>query len=366
MDENKTTLYGRGLVREIRHMIRLLRPWRISRIRWLWRSYRCLQRAARRRKQLYDNEGLVVPPVVMWSATARCNLDCTGCYSKGYPMENELQDAEVVRMLREAEALGSVLFLVTGGEPLLRNNLPEIMKLFPGITFLLFSNGTLIDDNMAERLSRMSNVIPILSVEGDREATDKRRGTGTHERIMAVFARLKRRHGLFGFSVTVSSENLREVGDAPFWQTMINTGCRIGFFMNFTPAGQDAPWDLVPEVGERQWFREQVQQLRERLPLVTVHMPDDEYARDGRCLAAGRGFVHINPQGFVEPCPFAHVAAANVRDSGLRAALETPFFEYIRGSDYVNNPPEIGCALLENMEQLLEDGRPLGAKQVHG
>ncbi len=78
-------------------------------------------------------------------------------------------------------------------------------------------------------------------------------------------------------------------------------------------------------------------------------------------MAAGRGFLHINAQGGVEPCPFAHVAADSIRSVSLRKALESPFLRSIRENQNWLSKPLVGCALYEHRDELLALAETKGA-----
>jgi MoaA/NifB/PqqE/SkfB family radical SAM enzyme len=69
-------------------------------------------------------------------------------------------------------------------------------------------------------------------------------------------------------------------------------------------------------------------------------------------MAAGRGFVHINAQGFVEPCPFSHIATDSVQEVTLKKALTSPLFSAIRDHAVLLRKPLEGCALFEHRDEL--------------
>ncbi|MCK4618168.1 radical SAM protein, partial [Candidatus Aerophobetes bacterium] len=75
-------------------------------------------------------------------------MSCSGCYAQALhpPSDNEMSEAEIRRMMSEARELGVSFFVIAGGEPFLRPEILEIMKDFPEILFLVFTNGLLIDE----------------------------------------------------------------------------------------------------------------------------------------------------------------------------------------------------------------------------
>jgi MoaA/NifB/PqqE/SkfB family radical SAM enzyme len=132
---------------------------------------------------------------------------------------------------------------------------------------------------------------------------------------------------------------------------MIDRGCRIGLCVGFVPSAGNAK-DLVPSRAQQAGFRETMLRIRRKKRIVLLHMPDDEYDQAGSCMAAGRGFVHINSQGFVEPCPFSHIATHSVPDVPLKEALASPLFAAIRGKAELLRKPLEGCALFEHRDEL--------------
>ena len=70
----------------------------------------------------------------------------------------------------------------------------------------------------------------------------------------------------------------------------------------------------------------------------------------GGCLAAGRGFFHINPYGGAEPCPFSPYSDINLRNVSLRQALRSPLFQKIRAASVLAASHSGGCVLFEQDE----------------
>ena len=94
--------------------------------------------------------------------------------------------------------------------------------------------------------------------------------------------------------------------------------------------------------------------------MVYISFPGDEKSSGG-CVAAGRGFFHINSHGGAEPCPFSPYSDINVRDTSLREALRSPLFTALRDGGLLNDDHEGGCVLYEKRTQvealLTQNGR---------
>src|SRR6185295_18763031 len=104
--------------------------------------------------------GRFVPHVVAWNLTRRCNLECVHCYISAGPSETataELTTAEGLRLAAEILAVNPApMFILSGGEPLLRDDLAEIARFASsrGATVVIGTNGTLLT---AERISELKN-----------------------------------------------------------------------------------------------------------------------------------------------------------------------------------------------------------------
>ena len=104
---------------------------------------------------------------------------------------------------------------------------------------------------------------------------------------------------------------------------------------------------------------ESVENFRSNYPALFVAFPGDE-EQFGGCLAAGRGFVHVNAAGDVEPCPFAPYSDVNLRRTSLREALASPLLGEIGRNHDKLVETRGGCALWANREwvqSLLADGK---------
>ena len=114
---------------------------------------------------------------------------------------------------------------------------------------------------------------------------------------------LRKKHVFFGTSVTVTNQNIAQVTDAPFVSFLQKSGCGLAFYVEYVPA--DGKSDaLAPTDADRAFLDKRLEALREEKRMLAIAFPGDEKILGG-CLAAGRGFFHINPNGDAEPCPFS-------------------------------------------------------------
>jgi MoaA/NifB/PqqE/SkfB family radical SAM enzyme len=309
-------------------------------------------KANRTRKKIFAKEEILVPPMVILSVTMQCNLACKGCYSRDYPRKNELSLSEIDRIFVEAQELGITFFVITGGEPLMKGGLLELCAKHHNLIFMFYTNGAFINQDNARLIAASANIIPFISIEGSKETTDARRGKGAFDNATAAMARLKETKTLFGFSAMVDKNSLDILSSDSFYDDAIDRGCKIGLCVGFVPSADSADMDLLPSREEQTRFRQTICSIRKRKRIVLLHMPDDEYDGTGSCMAASRGFVHINAQGFVEPCPFSHIATDSVASVSLKQALASPLFSAIRGQAALLTKPLQGCALFEHRNEL--------------
>ncbi len=315
-----------------------------------------------RRRKIQRKESPLAPIAIAFSPTMRCNLSCEGCYARDYPRDGELSLEAIDDMLSSAERMGVFLLVVTGGEPLMRDGILPIFQRHKRLLFLLVTNGKLLDDRAARMIAQAGNIITVVSVEGSKEQTDSRRGNGVYDQVGRAMGHLQNEGVVFGFSATVTRRNFETLGSDEFVDEMVDRGCALGFYTEYIPIGSAANWDMVLEDEERKLFRQRILEIRRSKPMMPVHLPEDEYMPDGKCAAVMGGCVHINSQGYVEPCPFAHFASDNIRDKTLEEALRSPFLARIRSSDAVIRRGRLGCALFENRELLRDIAAETGAK----
>ena len=312
---------------------------------------------AKRKKS--EAAGEHIPPFLIASITSSCNLHCAGCYSRcnhatvDEAPVSQLTSEEWFRIFDEADVLGVSFILLAGGEPMLRRDIIEAAGKKPGILFPIFTNGTFMDEKYFELFDRCRNLIPIMSIEGKKEVTDARRGTGIYDRLIHNMDELKKRGLIFGASVTVTTENIREVTSDQFIKELGARGCKAVIFVEFVPVTEDSK-ELAPGDAEREYLNNEIMRLRTEEPdMVYISFPGDEKATGG-CVAAGRGFFHINSHGGAEPCPFSPYSDVNIKNTSLREAMHSPLFMALRDGGALMDDHEGGCVLYEKRELVEE------------
>ena len=320
-----------------------------SMAKFVFQTIRNQQKAAQTRLE-WEKEGLQVPPYMVISITNRCNLRCKGCYCQAQhrPVEKELAPDRLRTLIGEASTLGVSVIFLAGGEPLMRSDILEIAGSYPEVIFPLFTNGLLITDETVSRLRELPNVIPVVSMEGKEAQTDERRGAGVYARLRSTLEKMKKA-GLFsGLSFTVTKENFATLTDAAYIKSLMSTGSRLFFFVEYIPVKEETE-ELVITAEQRQTLVAILNDFRAKFSGLFVAFPGDE-EEFGGCLSAGRGFIHISAEGDLEPCPFAPYSDTNVREGSLKEALRSDFLHKIRQNPGKLSETRGGCALWEERE----------------
>jgi MoaA/NifB/PqqE/SkfB family radical SAM enzyme len=295
-----------------------------------------------------------VPWAILMDPTAACNLKCTGCWAAEYKKTDSMDYNLLDRIIREGKELGIYMYIYSGGEPLVRKkDLVQLARKHNDCMFLAFTNGTLIDDELAAEMSAAGNFALALSVEGFEEETDMRRGHGTYKKVIQAMDILHR-HGVpFGFSTCYHSRNVDSVSSEAYIDYMIEKGCIFGWYFTYMPLGKDAQLNLLATPEQREYMYHQVRKFRNIKPIFLMDFWNDgDFA--GGCIAGGRRYLHINANGDVEPCAFIHYSNVNIKDVSLLEALQSPLFMQYRQNQPFNGNLLRPCPLLDNPHKLRE------------
>lgn len=314
-------------------------------------------KAASKKRAGLEKEGEHIPPFLIASITSSCNLHCAGCYSR---CNNATEDTEPVQQLSdedwlkvfdEADDLGVSFILLAGGEPLLRKGVIDAAGKKQNILFPIFTNGTYMADKYFDMFDKNRNLVPIMSIEGEKEATDNRRGEGVYDKLVSNMDELNRRGLIYGASVTVTTENLKDVSSEKFISMLSDKGCKAVIFVEFVPVTEDSK-HLAPGDEDREYLKKEIARLRVEHPeMVFVSFPGDEKSSGG-CIAAGRGFFHINSHGGAEPCPFSPYSDINVKETSLREAINSKLFNALQSEGVLLDDHEGGCVLYEKRKEV--------------
>ena len=327
----------------------------------------------RTRSPLLAVEGFARPYVVSWNLTYRCNLACEHCYldaggapqvgTENFADRSELGTDECFRVIDEIAAFApECLTILTGGEPLLRRDILEIVRRASerGLWVVVGTNGVSITENLAGRLAEAGARGLSLSLDAlDADRHDRFRNVRGAWRNTVEGAEILNRAGLpFIVQTTAGSHNLGEldaIADfahdrlaAKVWNLyfLVPTG-RGQFVSDITPAQYDDVLASLYRI-QRKYDRRMLVNAKcapHYIKTVLEHAdaqpdpnPTDAHLRQGsggqaesasafsriRTYSGGAGgcpagthYMGIRPNGDVTPCPYLPVFAGTLRSSSL-------------------------------------------------
>ncbi|WP_440953637.1 12,18-didecarboxysiroheme deacetylase [Methanococcoides sp. FTZ1] len=155
-------------------------------------------------------------PVVVWNMTRRCNLRCVHCYAhaKDIEFKDELTTEQGKELIDDLAEFGSPVILFSGGEPLMRKDLPELAEyaISKGMRAVISTNGTLIDEEMAKTLRKIGLSYVGISIDGVRETNDKFRGMkGCFDAAMQGLRNCQKEGIKVGLRFTINKQNVADI-----------------------------------------------------------------------------------------------------------------------------------------------------------
>jgi len=330
----------------------------------------------RRRVRLREQYGVSLPGFIVISPLAQCNLHCTGCYAGAYgDREPTLSYRDMERLIDEVRDWGCRFIVISGGEPTMlwrsfpgeRRGLRDLFEQYHDMLFLMYTNGTLIDDEMAAQMAELGNVAPAISLEGFREQTDARRGEGVFDRVMDAMAALRRHRALFGASVTYTSLNADTVASDEFIDMLVDQGCIYAWYFMYVPVGRDPDLSLMVTPEQRRHMCETTWRWLNTRPIFVADFWNSGALTHG-CIAAGAdsGYLHVTHRGDICPCVFMLYSNLNMHetasDTPLLDAIRSEFFARIRrGQQEKQNNPLAPCQIVDHPEVLKQAVERTGA-----
>lgn len=277
---------------------------------------------------------------VQWHLTEKCNLRCTHCYQTGGKIA-ELSLFEIKEVLGEITDMldswsdayqleFSQSLNVTGGEPLLRKDLFEILHEMRSADFAVYllTNGTLIDKEKANHLADLGVKGVQVSIEGSEDIHDSIRGTGSFAASCLGVKHLLNA----GLRVTLNA-TLSEINGDKF-REMVQIANSLGVqrlgFSRLVPSGRGL--DLVDQMIDRQKIKKIYESIfalvTGELEIVTGDpvasqmrngggMNDCGTIATGGC-AAGISGLTLLPDGTITPCRRLAIPIGNIRNDSLR------------------------------------------------
>jgi MoaA/NifB/PqqE/SkfB family radical SAM enzyme len=288
------------------------------------------------------------PKVLIISVTARCNFTCPDCFNNTFKGKGDLSTDVLDKILWEAEAKGTKIVALSGGEPIVRSDLLDIIRRHPGLYFQIYTNGSLISSVFARTAAELGNVMPFISLEGSEKLTDKRRGPGCWKGALDAMKRLSKHGVIFGSNVMVTPENFESATSDEFISELVRAGTMAIWYITYRPIGENPDPEMVLPRGRHLELYRRIQVIRNTYPIVALeNLHDVSYF--GGCPARLGVLVHIDHLGNVTPCPPLHFSNQNIMDQSLEDALNrSPLIRSIME----NESP--GCIILDEPSKLEE------------
>ena len=301
-----------------------------------------MSKSSEAQKKFKEKYGINPPGFLVISPGKLCNLKCTGCYANSSSSSSEKLDWDTVDKIitEKTKDWGSWFTVISGGEPLLWKSqgktIIDMAKKHPNNFFLMYTNGTLINKEMAEKIAKAGNITPAISVEGFEKETDERRGSGVHKRILQAMANLREVGVPFGISLTATRKNSEIITSEELMKYYWDKGVIYGWIFQLMPIGRGS-MDLVITPDQRLKMFNRTRDLIKKNYFVADFWNCGSVVNG--CISAGKatggGYLYIEWNGNITPCAFNPYAVANIneiyeRSGSLNEVLMSPYFQHIR------------------------------------
>ena len=261
------------------------------------------------------------PGIVLISPTKKCNLACKGCYSNSTSQTDQSLDYSMFKkIIADAhDSWGVRSIAISGGEPFIYKSegkdMIDMACEFPFIYFQIYTNGTLITKEVAQRIAKTANISPVVSIEGYLKETDYRRGTGVHDLTIRAIQNLREAGIPFGVSITATQNNIETLLTEDFYDYLFDElKITYGWVFEYMPMGRGSNIDLMPTPAQRKNLFLALDKQNKKGRFICDFWSTSP-ASEG-CIGAGRtsGYVHVAYNGNLSPCAFNPFSDTNLID----------------------------------------------------
>jgi len=269
------------------------------------------------------------PNDIIWLITGRCNLNCIHCYANTYRNEEELDTIEVLKIVEDAAKVGVEHVHYTGGEPLIRRDMIQILKetIDLGLYATLFTNLTAIKPDVAKELGKLGIVI-YTSMDGhNKELYEMHRGKGTWNRFLKGFSLVKKEGLHIHVNISITELNWNYAGDVV--SKAIEIGAESVSIIPAMPSGNAMKNNVYVRSEHFVKALEDVNAKARELgitiwvwcaPFVGAILRSP-YIKYGNCRYWD--VMDISPSGRVILCDVLNYEICNVKELGIRRAWHT-------------------------------------------
>lgn len=254
--------------------------------------------------------------------TYQCNLDCLHCYVvKEY--RNEMKTSEVMDIIDQLAALGTLYLSLSGGEIFLRDDFFEIAEYARYMHFALnlFTNGTLIDEEMADQISDLNPYLIYVSIYSTNpKIHDKITGiNGSLEKTIKAIKMLKSRNIPLSISNTIMKQNINEYNNV--YEIAKKFDAEIRFDPQITPKNDGSKSPLNYQINNGDMYKILADPLMELNVKKTSETLNNNNNNNNNLADLPCGAAHttcyISPYGDVLPCVQFPLLCGNLKDTPL-------------------------------------------------
>lgn len=316
---------------------------------FLWKGMRAMQHWRKRQKQ-----GRYFPPFWMISLTDQCNLHCQGCWITPLQPPRQIAPENLDKIVSAVNQHGGFFFGLLGGEPLLYPQLWDWVAKHTDCYFQLFTNGTLLTQQTAQKMRELGNITPLISIEGLNDVSDIRRGgVGVYPRAMQAIEYCHKARLVTGVATSVCRSNFEQVVNEKFIRDLICAKVHYVWYYIYRPMGARATKELALTKDQILFLRRFLVKIRSQVPMIVI---DAYWSAQGRALCPGAVGLshHIGPGGDIEFCPILQFAHETIPPM----ATSQNFTDMIENSKFLQQLREFcnthtsGCILLESPQLL--------------
>jgi MoaA/NifB/PqqE/SkfB family radical SAM enzyme len=322
-----------------------------------YKGMRSVQKFKKRIKQ-----GVHFPPFLYVSIINSCQLRCQGCWVDVESPRQMISLEEMNKLINDAKKHGNSFFGILGGEPFMHPQLFEILESHPDCYFQIFTNGQLITDQVAERLRKVGNATPLISIEGSEVVSDQRRGRlNVLNKTLAGLENCIKHKLITGVATSVCQTNF-ELVSRPWVQKLIDKGVHYVWFHTYRVVGPKMAPELALTPEQVLHIRKFIVRTRATMPIGVIDAYWDDEG-EALCPMATGISHHIGPGGHVEPCPIIQFATESIRDNDS-------IYDLLTGSAFIKDFRETaakatrGCVVLERPDLVKQLVEKHGAKDT--
>lgn len=265
------------------------------------------------------------PYACQWEITCRCNLRCimcyTDCFNRPESIRQELTTQEILRIMDELAEAGCLELCLTGGEPLAR---PDFFDLYDhavasGFLVTVFTNGTLVTENVADRFAATPPYRIEISLHGLTAETFERvtQGRGSYGRCMMAIRLLRERGLPLLLKTTAMTVNRHEIIGIKRFAQDLGAGYKLGEDLRPALDGSEAPLRLALSESE-------LDEVNRQDPALWQEACRQQAASPTPCRSGMRTF-HIDAYGGLQLCSGNRAQSYDLR----RGSFKDGFYRHL-------------------------------------